>query len=81
MSGLNKNEIRYAAIEAGFDTPISKETMAKYECFLSAFLNLSGILYTPEQFAKWEQEIRDNEREKVNKENRKALYKYCQSWK
>tara|TARA_R110002126_G_scaffold114521_1_gene253117 strand:+ start:480 stop:725 length:246 start_codon:yes stop_codon:yes gene_type:complete len=81
MSGLNKNEIRYAAIEAGFDTPISKETMAKYECFLSTFLNLNGILYTPEQFAKWEQEIRDNEREKVNKENRKALYKYCQSWK
>jgi hypothetical protein len=81
MSGLNKNEIRYAAIEAGFDTPISKETMAKYECFLSAFFKLNGILYTPEQFAKWEQEIRNNEREKVSKENRKALYKYCQSWK
>jgi hypothetical protein len=53
MSGLNRNEIRYALIEAGFDTPISKETMAKYECFLNEFLKLSGLLYTPEQFAKW----------------------------
>lgn len=81
MSGLNRSEIRYAAVEAGLDTPISKETMAKYERFLNEFLKLSGLLYTPEQFAKWEQEIRNDEREKVNKENRKALYKYCQAWK
>jgi hypothetical protein len=81
MSGLNRSEIRYALIEAGFDTPIPKETMAKYECFLNEFLKLSGLLYTPEQFAKWEQEIRDDERAKVNKENKKALYKYCQTWK
>jgi hypothetical protein len=81
MSGLNRSEIRHALIEAGFDTPISKETMAKYERFLNKFLNLNGRLYTPEQIAEWEKDIRDDERNKVNKENRKALYKYCQAWK
>ena len=81
MSGLNRSEIRYAAIEAGFEPPFSKEMVEKFETFLNEFLKLNGLLYTPEQFAKWEQEVRDDERAKVNKENRKALYKYCQTWK
>jgi len=78
---MNKQTIRYAALDAGFDAPFSKETIDKFETFLVAYAKLEGLLYTPEQFARWEQDIRDNEREKVNKENRKALYKYCQAWK
>ena len=78
---MNKQTIRYAAVAAGFDTPFSKETMAKFESFLVEYSVLEGLLYTPEQYAKWEQEIRDDERKKANQENRKALYKYCQAWK
>jgi hypothetical protein len=77
---MNKQTIRYAAIEAGFDAPFSKETIDKFGVFLVEYSRLEGLLYTPEQFAKWEQDIRDNERKKVNQENRKALYKYCQAW-
>ena len=78
---MNKSAIRYAALEAGLDAPIHKEILAKLDIFLSAYCSLTNLLYTPEQFARWEQDIRDEERKKVNVENRKALYKYCQAWK
>jgi hypothetical protein len=74
---MNKQAIRYAANQAGFAAPLSKEIIDKFELFLVEYFSLEGFPYTPEQFAKWEQEIREDERKKT----KKALYKYCQAWK